>query len=82
MNISPGYRAELAERKRLKNQLLDEQLVQFGYNFCPECGITNHWLGLQLVHIKPLAQGGLTERANLKLLCNSCHAFTHGIIVK
>ena len=71
MNISPRYRAELAERKRLKNQLLDEQLEEFGYNFCMTCGRSGLWLSLS--HVIPVSRGGETSKDNCILEDIFCH---------
>jgi len=72
------HKAELAERRRLKAELLKEcPRDQAGNILCPRCKKRPDFRGLQLVHKKSLGSGGKTTRANCCIRCAPCH-FGHG----
>lgn len=71
-------KAELAERRRLKEELLKEcPTNEAGERLCPRCKKRPDFRGLQLVHKKSLGSGGKTTRANCCIRCAPCH-FGHG----
>jgi hypothetical protein len=67
--VSSKQVAELAERRRVKQLLIDEQLETVGYTHCQTCGRTIYRIGpgyLELAHIKAQSgmRGGKTELGN------------------
>ena len=71
--ISLKQQAELELRKRIKAELMFEQLMTAGYIFCMTCQKRPDWRGISLSHIIPLSRGGPTTRENCLLECQSCH---------
>ena len=74
MNQQERRKAELMVRKRIKAQLMKEQLDAVGFIFCENCGNRPDWRGISLAHRIPLSRGGKTEKSNVRLLCFKCHA--------
>ncbi len=71
--VSPEQKVELALRRKLKKELLEEQ----EYPHCMTCGGQGFPLGLSLSHIIPVgrgkARGGVTSRENCLIECIPCH---------
>lgn len=68
--VSTKQVAELAERRKLKQLLIDEQLETVGYTHCQTCGRTIYRVQpgyLELAHIVALSRGGKTELGNVVL---------------
>ncbi len=66
--VSQKQKAELALRRRLKQELIDE----FG-NRCMTCGSNGDWRGISLSHIIALSKLGKTCRENCILEDGLCH---------
>ena len=80
---SGKQKAELALRRRLKKEMMEEQLRVIGYVFCQKCGGQPDFRGIQLCHEIPLSQGGLTDTDNCYLGCGHCHfTINHHLIEK
>ena len=77
MNQKARRMAELAKRKALKQQLIDEH----GYK-CMNCHGEGDWRGISLSHVIPLSRGGKTCQENCLLECYPCHGLRHGIVEK
>ena len=75
MTQASRRRQELDRRHKLKQELVDEQYDERGYNWCESCG--RGTMNLDLSHTIPLGRGGKTERGNLCLLCRTCHQGLH-----
>ncbi len=65
--ISCKHQLELKKRRELKKEYLDE------FPYCMFCFCNPTWLGLDLMHLISLAQGGKTDRDNTRLGCRECH---------
>ena len=72
--ISDRQALEIAERSRLKRELIE----QYGER-CMKCGSKGDFRGLAIHHKVKLSEGGKTEKSNLILLCGKCHSLAHGI---
>ena len=71
--VSDKQKIELALRRKIKAQLIQEQLKTIGYIFCMTCCKRPDWRGISLSHIIPLGRGGKTTRENTILECYNCH---------
>ena len=71
--ISNKQSKELMLRRKIKAELMNEQLRVNGYIFCMTCSKKPDWRGISLSHIIPLSRGGKTERGNVILECFACH---------
>lgn len=73
---------EIERRVReAKKQLLQNQLFDFQYNFCEECGHNGSGTRLDCSHtisLKEAKESGRTELSwdvsNLRVLCRNCHS--------
>ena len=77
--VSLKQQAELDLRKRIKAELMFEQLMTAGYIFCMTCQKRPDWRGISLSHIIPLSRGSPTTRENCLLECYRCHSLAHKI---
>ena len=75
MTQASRRRQELDRRHKLKQELVDEQYDERGYNWCNMCGLSG--INLDLRHIIPLGRGGKTERGNCELAHRACHEKDH-----
>ena len=73
MNQQERRKTELALRKRIKAELISEQIKAVGYIYCTTCRQRPDWRGITLSHIIPLSRGGKTERSNVILEDYPCH---------
>ncbi|KKM27106.1 hypothetical protein LCGC14_1578010 [marine sediment metagenome] len=71
--VSSKQKIELALRRKLKQELLEECPGVNGYKVCPRCLKRPDFRGLQLAHKIPLSRGGKTDRTNCEILCATCH---------
>ena len=77
--ISEKQKAELSLRKKIKAELMQEQLEKVGYIYCVQCRGKPDFRGIQLRHKVALSKGGKTELGNVELWCGKCHSKNHGI---
>ena len=77
--VSDKQKIELALRKKIKAELMLQQMKAVGYIFCMTCGERPDWRGISLHHQKFLSRMGETQVDNVKLLCYNCHSIAHGI---
>ena len=66
---SVKQQVELAKRRWLKNELLEE----YGRK-CMTCGAGESWPPISLSHVIALSRGGLTDKSNCILECSKCHS--------
>lgn len=59
----------IVSRRTISEKLRSELLAKFNHS-CVICGSTHR---LQIDHIVPWSLGGLTEKENLQVLCQSCN---------
>lgn len=71
--VSKKQARELAKRRKVKRELIEEQLEEVGYTFCVKCGGQPDFRGIQLCHEISLSQGGKTNKKNCYLGCGHCH---------
>lgn len=82
-NLSNGERIKKtvidSRVKKAKEQVLDNQLIEFGYNFCVNCKrSTGVYLDCShIVSVKDCQEMGKSELAydvnNIEVLCRNCH---------
>ena len=71
---------ELALRKKIKMDHMEEQRDKYGYNFCMTCKRQPDIRGFALCHKVSLAQGGENSKENTYIGCGFCHnTDDHGI---
>ena len=60
--------------REIKGKVFEKHVTKDGKYICKACGYKSSLKALfQIDHIKPMAKGGLTEVANLQLLCKTCN---------
>ena len=66
--LKQKQKKELAQRRKLKRELLEECR-----GLCMTCATKGDWRGLSLSHIIALSRGGQTTRKNCLIECYPCH---------
>jgi hypothetical protein len=61
-----------SRNSRISASLRQKLLEKYSYA-CAACGVNNEKVPLELAHLIPLSQGGVTSEENLTLLCPNCH---------
>ena len=79
--VSSRQKIELDLRRRIKAELISEQLKTVGFVYCVRCGQKPSWEGIDLSHKISLSRGGKTEIGNCQLLCRNCHMIHHKLKV-
>ena len=74
MNQQERRKAELSLRKKIKAELMKQQLDAVGFIFCQSCKRKPDWRGISLSHIISLSRGGVTQLDNCILECYDCHS--------
>ncbi len=65
---------------KIKRELMEKQIMEYGYNFCQcGCGRNPDIRGVQLSHEIPKSRGGKTDMENCILRTGNCHSKVHGI---
>ena len=78
--ISSKQSKELALRRKIKKEHMEELIDKYGYTFCMTCKGQPDFRGFELCHKISLAQGGETTKENTYIGCGFCHnTGDHGI---